>query len=56
LLVFTLAGSEAIARVHPDDKAPVDTLYSFEVDLGRALLFDPATGLRLPPSSTPLAG
>lgn len=56
LLVFTLAGTEAIARVHPDDKAPVDTLYSFEVDLGRALLFDPATGLRLQRSSKLLAG
>jgi multiple sugar transport system ATP-binding protein len=55
LLVFTLGGLEAIARVHPDDKAPVDTLYRFEIDLDRALLFDPDTGLRLLATPVPPA-
>jgi multiple sugar transport system ATP-binding protein len=47
LIIFTLGGIEAIARVHPEDKAPVDSMYRFEVDLERAKLFDPETGLRL---------
>ncbi|WEX10731.1 sn-glycerol-3-phosphate ABC transporter ATP-binding protein UgpC [Chelativorans sp. AA-79] len=50
LLVFTLGGIEAIARVHPEDKAPVDAKYRFEVDMDRAKLFDPETGKRLRPS------
>ncbi|WP_159592397.1 ABC transporter ATP-binding protein [Chelativorans xinjiangense] len=47
LLVFTLGGIEAIARVHPEDKAPVDSKYRFEVNMDRAKLFDPETGKRL---------
>lgn len=47
LLVFTLGGIEAIARVHPEDKASVNAVYRFEVSMDRAKLFDPQTGLRL---------
>ncbi|WP_163268930.1 ABC transporter ATP-binding protein [Chelativorans alearense] len=50
LLVFTLGGIEAIARVHPEDKAPVDTRYRFEVNMDGAKLFDPETGKRLHPT------
>jgi multiple sugar transport system ATP-binding protein len=47
MLVFTLGGIEAIGRVHPDDKAPANTLFPFEVNMDRAKLFDPASGKRL---------
>jgi multiple sugar transport system ATP-binding protein len=47
MLVFTLGGIEAIARVHPEDQAPVGTAFPFEVDMAKAKLFDPATGKRL---------
>jgi len=47
MLVFTLGGIEAIGRVHPQDKAPADTLFPFEVNMGRAKLFEPASGKRL---------
>ncbi|WP_366654959.1 sn-glycerol-3-phosphate ABC transporter ATP-binding protein UgpC [Fodinicurvata sp. EGI_FJ10296] len=47
LLIFPLGDIEAIARVHPQDKAPVGSRYRFEVDMARTKLFDPATGLRI---------
>ncbi|WP_297970301.1 ABC transporter ATP-binding protein [uncultured Amaricoccus sp.] len=47
MLVFSLGGIEAIGRVHPEDKAPADTLFPFEVNMDRAKLFDPASGKRL---------
>ncbi|MCG6116193.1 MAG: hypothetical protein MEQ84_13465 [Mesorhizobium sp.] len=46
-IIFTLGGIEAMARVHPEDKTPVDSMYRFEVDPERAKLFDPETGKRL---------
>jgi multiple sugar transport system ATP-binding protein len=47
MLVFTLGGREAIARVRPEDRAPGRTPYRSEVDMHKAKLFDAATGLRL---------
>ncbi|SDA38564.1 ABC transporter ATP-binding protein [Mesorhizobium qingshengii] len=47
LLVFTLGGIEAIGRVDPQDKVPVGTMFRFEVNMNRAKIFDPATGLHL---------
>ena len=47
MLVFTLGGIEAIARVHPEDQAPVGAAFSFEVDMAKVKLFDPATGAPL---------
>ena len=47
MLVFTLGGIEAIARVHPEDQAPVGAAFSFEVDMAKVKLFDPATGTPL---------
>ena len=47
MLVFTLGGIEAIGRVHPDEKAPANTLFPFEVNMDRAKLFNPASGKRL---------
>ncbi len=47
MIVFTLGGMEAIARVRPEDRAPVGSLYRFEVDMDKAKLFDPATARRL---------
>jgi multiple sugar transport system ATP-binding protein len=52
MLVFTLGGLEAIARVHPEDKAPVDTMYRFEVNMDRAKLFDPESGMRILPTAS----
>jgi multiple sugar transport system ATP-binding protein len=47
MLVFTLGGSEAIARVRPEDRAPPGTRYPFEVNMDKVKLFDPATGRRI---------
>ncbi|RWB73042.1 MAG: sn-glycerol-3-phosphate ABC transporter ATP-binding protein UgpC [Mesorhizobium sp.] len=47
LLVFTLGGIEAIGRVDPQDKISVGTKFRFDVDMGRAKMFDPVTGLHL---------
>jgi multiple sugar transport system ATP-binding protein len=47
MLVFTLGGQEAIARVRPEDRAPAGTQYRFEVDMHKAKIFDAATGNRL---------
>jgi multiple sugar transport system ATP-binding protein len=47
MLVFTLGGQEAIARVRPEDRMPTGTKYSFEVDMHKAKVFDAATGVRL---------
>jgi multiple sugar transport system ATP-binding protein len=47
MLVFTLGGIEAIGRVDPQDKVSVGTKFRFEVDMSRAKMFDPATGLHL---------
>jgi len=52
MLVFTLGGLEAIARVHPEDKAPVDTMFRFEVNMDRAKLFDPESGMRIQPTAS----
>jgi hypothetical protein len=55
MLVFTLGGIEAIGRVHPEDKAPADTLFPFEVNMDRAKLFDPASGKRCADHGAPRA-
>lgn len=47
MLVFTLGGIEAIARVHPEDSGPPGTAFPFEVDMGKAKIFDGRTGKRL---------
>jgi len=47
LLVFSLGGAESVARVHPEDKPRVGAKYPFDVNMDRAKLFDPDTGLRL---------
>lgn len=47
MLVFTLGNIEAIARVHPEDREPSGTKFAFEVDMGKAKLFDTKTGKRL---------
>ena len=55
MLVFTLGGIEAIARVHPEDQAPVGAAFTFEVDMAKVKLFDPATGKRLGAPTRPAA-
>lgn len=47
MLVFSLGGAEAIARVRPEDSARPGTRYPFEVNMDKVKLFDPATGKRL---------
>jgi multiple sugar transport system ATP-binding protein len=47
MLVFTLGDIEAIARVRPEDRTEPGTRFPFEVDMGKAKLFDPDTGKRL---------
>jgi multiple sugar transport system ATP-binding protein len=47
MLVFTLGNIEAIARVNPEDREPSGTNFAFEVDMGKAKLFDIKTGKRL---------
>ncbi len=46
MLVFALGTIEAIARVHPEDRGSPGTNYPFEVDMGKAKLFDISTGKR----------
>lgn len=47
MLVFTLGGQEAIARVRPEDRMPAGPKYRFEVDMHKAKIFDAATGNHL---------
>jgi len=47
MLVFTLGGIEAIARVHPEEAVAPGTPYSFEVNMEKAKIFDGHTGKRL---------
>ncbi|MDJ0930912.1 hypothetical protein [Breoghania sp.] len=47
MLVFTVAETEMIARVRPQDEAPVGAPFRFEVEMGKAKLFDKATGVQL---------
>lgn len=47
MLVFTLGTIEAIARVHPEDRAPPGTPFPFEVDMAKAKIFDAESGKRL---------
>ena len=47
MIVFDLGGVEMIARVHPEDRAPIGSLYSFEVNMDKAKLFDPDSGRRV---------
>ncbi len=47
MLVFTLGGQEAIARVRPEERVPEGSAFRFVADMGKAKLFDPETGKRL---------
>jgi len=47
MLVFQIAGHEAIARVHVEDGVPARSPVSFEIDMARAHLFDAGTGRRI---------
>jgi len=47
MLVFTLGGSEAIGRIRPDVAVVAGKPYGFQVNMDKAKLFDPVTGLRL---------
>ena len=47
MLVFTLGDIEAIARVHPEDRALAGTSFPFEVDMAKAKVFDVESGNRI---------
>jgi multiple sugar transport system ATP-binding protein len=47
MLVFNIGGTDAIARVRPQDAAPPGTPFRFEVEMAKAKLFDRKTGMRL---------
>ncbi len=47
MLVFTLGGMEAIARVRPEEKVKPGEFFSFEVNMAKAKLFDAKNGNRL---------
>ncbi|RYC10671.1 ABC transporter ATP-binding protein [Ciceribacter ferrooxidans] len=47
MLVFTLGGTEAIARVRPEEKVKPGEFFSFEVNMAKAKLFDAENGNRL---------
>lgn len=47
MLVFTLGGIEAIARVRPEERVPEGSPFRFAVNMSKAKLFDPETGNRL---------
>ncbi|MCO6180545.1 ABC transporter ATP-binding protein [Ciceribacter sp. RN22] len=47
MLVFTLGGMEAIARVRPEEKVKPGEFFSFEVNMAKAKLFDARSGNRL---------
>jgi multiple sugar transport system ATP-binding protein len=47
MLVFTLGGIEAIARVRPEERARPGEAFRFEVNMSKAKLFDGETGMRL---------
>ncbi|WP_212523500.1 ATP-binding cassette domain-containing protein [Actibacterium sp. MT2.3-13A] len=47
MIVFEIGGQDLIARVRPEDAHPPGTPFRFEVDMGKAKLFDAGTGLRI---------
>ena len=47
MLVFTLGGMEAIARVRPEERVKPGEIFRFEVNMAKAKLFDGKTGMRL---------
>ena len=47
MLVFTLGGAEAIGRVRSDEVVEAGRPYTFEVNMDKAKLFDPESGIRL---------
>ncbi|GEO86922.1 MULTISPECIES: ABC transporter ATP-binding protein [Alphaproteobacteria] len=47
MLVFTLGGIEAIARVRPEERVKPGEIFRFEVNMGKAKLFDGKSGMRL---------
>jgi multiple sugar transport system ATP-binding protein len=50
MLVFTLGGVEAIARVRPEDRPSTDEPFALEVDMDKAKIFDAETGRVIPAS------
>jgi multiple sugar transport system ATP-binding protein len=47
MLVFTMGGQEAIARVRPEDRVPEGSPFRFVANMEKAKLFDPETGTRV---------
>jgi multiple sugar transport system ATP-binding protein len=47
MLVFRIGGHELIARVRPEDAPEAGSLFRFEAEMGKAKLFDQASGLRM---------
>jgi multiple sugar transport system ATP-binding protein len=47
MLVFTLGGPAAVARVRPEDRTEMGASYQFEVDMAKAKIFDAETGKRI---------
>ncbi|MDH3194913.1 MAG: sn-glycerol-3-phosphate ABC transporter ATP-binding protein UgpC [Hyphomicrobiales bacterium] len=47
MLVFQVAGHEAIARVHAEDEVLPQTAIELEIDMAKARLFDVETGRRI---------
>ena len=47
MIVFAIGETDMIARVRPEDARAPGASFSFEVDMGKAKVFDAGTGLRL---------
>jgi multiple sugar transport system ATP-binding protein len=47
MIVFSVDSRDYIARVRPEDAGQTGALFDFEVEMGKAKLFDRKTGLRL---------
>ncbi|HDR27768.1 TOBE domain-containing protein, partial [Rhodovulum sp.] len=47
MLVFQIGGQDLVARVRPEDIATPGAAFRFEVDMGKAKLFDADTGRSL---------
>ncbi|MGG7643488.1 ABC transporter ATP-binding protein [Rhodovulum sp. YNF3179] len=45
MIVFQIAGIDMIARVRPEDAREIGAAFRFEVDMGKAKVFDADTGL-----------
>jgi multiple sugar transport system ATP-binding protein len=47
MIVFEIGGQELIGRVRPEDAKLVGKMFRFEVEMGKAKIFDRKTGMRL---------